>query len=247
MSKKPSKRNATSNNSHTMKEDGLISNEREGWIEMKLTFPSQSRKLLMVQLAERAAQGTTVRSTKNIANAYAQAASELGNNSGGWFDGKCVGVQTEGVNFQAIWGLPEDLVDYNHIKSNDIWAILQTYGVEAARQSIVSEMNGVFGVYGIDVNPRHLSLIADFMTRTGSYVAMNRIGMVHCPSTLLQMSFETTCTFLLKAAQEGTCDNQESPSARIVLGNVAKIGTGCFDVMIPVEKSTHQPLELEQD
>ena len=41
-----------------------------------------------------------------------------------------------------------------------------------------AQIQGVFGVYGIDVNPRHLSLIADFMTRTGSYLAMNRQGAV---------------------------------------------------------------------
>ena len=62
---------------------------------------------------------------------------------------------------------------------------------------------GVFGVYGIDVNPRHLSLIADFMTRTGSYLPMNRMGMNECSSPFLQMSFETTSTFLTKAASEG--------------------------------------------
>ena len=32
------------------------------------------------------------------------------------------------------------------------------------------------------------------------------------------MSFETTATFLTKAAQEGASDAQQSPSARIVLG-----------------------------
>jgi DNA-directed RNA polymerase I subunit RPA1 len=93
---------------------------------------------------------------------------------------------------------------------------------------------GVFGVYGIDVNPRHLSLIADFMTRTGGYHAMNRIGMHENSSPLLQMSFETTCSFLLQAAQEGRHDNQESPTSRIVVGNPPKIGTGCFDLMVPI-------------
>lgn len=46
--------------------------------------------------------------------------------------------------------------------------------------------------------------------------------MLDCPSTFLQMSFETTCTFLMKAFQEGQIDNQESPSARIVMGSVPK-------------------------
>jgi DNA-directed RNA polymerase I subunit RPA1 len=109
------------------------------------------------------------------------------------------------------------------------------YGVEAARSSIVSEIIGVFGVYGIDVNPRHLSLIADFMTRTGGYVAMNRGGMFECPSPFLQMSFESTCQYLTKAAQEGALDNLDSSSSRIVLGSAAKVGTGCFDLMLPLE------------
>jgi RNA polymerase Rpb1 len=38
-----------------------------------------------------------------------------------------------------------------------------TYGVEMARRAIVQEMSGVFGVYNIDVDIRHLELIADYM------------------------------------------------------------------------------------
>ena len=61
-----------------------------------------------------------------------------------------------GVNFEAIWELPDTLIQHDQITSNDIWKLLQIYGVEAARCSIVSEVQGVFGVYGIDVNARHL-------------------------------------------------------------------------------------------
>jgi DNA-directed RNA polymerase I subunit RPA1 len=205
----------------------LRNSEAEGWIEVELMYPHSARKLLMVELAEKAAESTTVRSTKSILNAYGLHA-DMGRGE------KVCAVQTEGVNFQAAWLLAEDTVDHKRIGSNDIWQVLQTYGVEAARQSIVLEINNVFGGYGIDVNPRHLSLIADFMTRTGSYVPMNRQGMMHCPSTLLQMSFETTCSFLIRAAEEGNADVLESPSARLVLGNVTKVGTGSCDVMVPL-------------
>lgn len=54
------------------------------------------------------------------------------------------------------------------------------------------------------------------------------------------MSFETTCTFLTRAAQEGGVDSMESPSARIVLGSLPKIGTGCFDVMIPLNNDSER-------
>uniref|UniRef100_A0AC34G313 DNA-directed RNA polymerase n=1 Tax=Panagrolaimus sp. ES5 TaxID=591445 RepID=A0AC34G313_9BILA len=38
-------------------------------------------------------------------------------------------------------------------------------------------MNNVFGVYGIDVNPRHLTLVADYMTFTGSIAPFSRTAM----------------------------------------------------------------------
>lgn len=47
--------------------------------------------------------------------------------------------------------------------SNDIYAILKTYGVEMARAAILQEMGGVFGAYNIQVDRRHLELIADYM------------------------------------------------------------------------------------
>lgn len=51
----------------------------------------------------------------------------------------------------------------DEIYSNDIYAILQTYGVEMAREAILREMRGVFGAYNIVVDRRHLELIADYM------------------------------------------------------------------------------------
>ena len=114
--------------------------------------------------------------------------------------------------------------------SNDINAILETYGVEAARASIVSEVLSVFGVYGIEVDPRHLALIADYMTFEGTYRAMNRLGIGGSASPFLKMSFETSMNFLTAATTRGSLDNGESPSARIVLGRVVANGTGSCGV-----------------
>lgn len=41
-----------------------------------------------------------------------------------------------------------------------------TYGIEMARAAIVREISGVFGVYNIEVDIRHLELIADYMVST---------------------------------------------------------------------------------
>ena len=59
---------------------------------------------------------------------------------------------------------------------NDDLFFCRFYGVEAANRTIVNEIVGVFSAYGITVNPRHLSLIADYMTFDGTYKPFNRIG-----------------------------------------------------------------------
>jgi len=66
-----------------------------------------------------------------------------------------------------MWDFAEStgkgILDIDEIYSNDIFAVLQTYGVEMARATILREMKGIFAVYNIDVNRRHLELIADYM------------------------------------------------------------------------------------
>jgi hypothetical protein len=57
------------------------------------------------------------------------------------------------------------MVSENEIYSNDIHAFLRSYGVEAARQAILREVSSVFDAYKIDVDIRHLELIADYMVR----------------------------------------------------------------------------------
>lgn len=72
-------------------------------------------------------------------------------------------VQTDGINFTGIWA-HNDIIDVNQITSNDVGGTLRMYGVEAARATLMREVRAVFGAYGIGVDPRHLGLIADFMT-----------------------------------------------------------------------------------
>lgn len=64
-------------------------------------------------------------------------------------------------------------------------------------------MNNVFGVYGIEVNPRHLTLTADYMTFTGAILAFNRGAMEQSSSPLQKITFETTVAFMQKAIIEG--------------------------------------------
>ena len=69
---------------------------------------------------------------------------------------------------------------------------------------------------------------------------MNRIGMQESSSPFLQMSFETTGTFLTGAAIQAEKDNMVSPSSSLVLGMVPRVGTGAFDLLLPVTDGAQQ-------
>jgi DNA-directed RNA polymerase I subunit RPA1 len=121
--------------------------------EMVLKVPVTGRKIMMIPLLQSVAEKFVIKAVKSINKCYV-VDDDKGKRP--WT------VQTEGVNFQDIWAM-RDMIDVNNIQCNDIYAVLQTFGVEAARRTIVQEITKVFEPYGISVDYRHLSLIADYM------------------------------------------------------------------------------------
>ena len=193
-------------------------------VRVEFEFPPNLPKLLLVELAEKAANTTLVNSIQHINRCIVMDQGETKDHEI---------LQTEGVNFSTVW-LFQHLIDVNKIYTNDIWQILETYGVEAARTAIITEIQRVFDVYSISVDPRHLALIADYMTQEGSYRAMNRSGFENTESPFQQMSFETTTHFLNNAVLYGNSDSMKTPSACIATGKVMKGGTGAFEIVQPL-------------
>eukprot|EP00262_Sarcandra_glabra_P017842 TRINITY_DN6235_c0_g2_i1.p1 TRINITY_DN6235_c0_g2~~TRINITY_DN6235_c0_g2_i1.p1 ORF type:complete len:522 (+),score=102.42 TRINITY_DN6235_c0_g2_i1:184-1566(+) len=189
--------------------------------EVHFSFNNEPH-ILLAQIAEKVAKKVYVKNAGDI-----DQCSVIDYNG----DPNTPALQTAGVNFPAFWEL-QDYLDINNIISNDIHAVLNTYGVEAARATIINEVKGVFGSYGISVNIRHLTLIADFMTMDGGYRPMSRFGMANnSTSPFCKISYETACKFLVAAALHGEVDRLESPSARVSLGLPVTMGTGCVDLM----------------
>ncbi|EJD52444.1 beta and beta-prime subunits of DNA dependent RNA-polymerase [Auricularia subglabra TFB-10046 SS5] len=189
----------------------------------QLLLGSEAPKLLLVDILERCCRRTIVREVPGIST-FNRRKHIMGGNV----------IECEGSNFAGIWHRTGHVVDVNQIRSNDIHAILKTYGVEMARRTIVDEVSGVFAGYNIDVDRRHLELIADYMTFEGGYKPFNRQGISNNSSPLLKASFETTVAFLTDATLHGDFDNLSSPSGNIVLGRPSQTGTGSFDIMMPL-------------
>ncbi|XP_011298685.1 DNA-directed RNA polymerase I subunit RPA1 [Fopius arisanus] len=145
-------------------------------------------------------------------------------------------LKTDGINIVEMFKY-DRVLDIRKLYSNDIYGIAQTYGIEAANKVIVKEVKDVFKMYGITVDSRHLSLIADYMTFDGTFQPMSRKGMENSASPLQQMSFESSLTFLKTATLQGKRDDLTSPSSRLMLGQPCKTGTGAFDVFLKMSSA----------
>eukprot|EP00891_Asterochloris_glomerata_P002925 jgi/Astpho2/2925/Aster-x1091 len=185
--------------------------------EVSVALPMSAPKLLFVEMVERLLRHTMVKQVPGIQRTYTM-------------EGSPPTVQTDGINFGGIWP-HTDLIDMSQITTNDVSAVLHTYGVEAARATLMREVRSVFGAYGIGVDPRHLGLIADFMTHQGGYRACNRLGIESSTSTFLKISFETAAYFLTDATMKGATDDLASPASRLVVGRVVELGTGSHDLI----------------
>ncbi|KAG7282013.1 hypothetical protein CRUP_020118 [Coryphaenoides rupestris] len=143
-------------------------------------------------------------------------------------------LNTEGINMHELFKY-SNILDLNRLYSNEVHAMANTYGIEAALRVIEKEIRNVFAVYGIEVDPRHLSLVADYMCFEGVYKPFNRHAIKSNSSPLQQMTFETGYKFLKEATLMGAHDELQSPSACLITGKVVKGGTGLFELKQPLQ------------
>lgn len=64
-------------------------------------------------------------------------------------------------------------------------------------------LSALLSFAGIEVDPRHLSLVADYMCFEGVYKPLNRFAIQSNSSPLQQMTFETSYKFLKQATMLG--------------------------------------------
>ncbi|KAJ4350395.1 DNA-directed RNA polymerase III subunit C1 (rpo31) [Didymosphaeria variabile] len=119
-------------------------------------------------------------------------------------------------------------------KSNHIMEVNQVLGIEAARATIAAEIGEVMG--SMDIDPRHMALLADVMTFKGAVFGITRFGLQKTRDSVLQLaSFEKTPDHLFEAAAKGKIDNIDGVSECIIMGQSVKLGTGAMEVYRPLE------------
>jgi DNA-directed RNA polymerase II subunit RPB1 len=139
-------------------------------------------------------------------------------------------ADTDGTNLRAVLSLP--CIDKQRTISNDIHEVLDVLGIEAAQQVLVEELRTVLTFDGSYVNERHLQLLADVMTLSGTLTAMTRHSMHKLGgSTYHHASFEETQDVLIQAAAFGQYDHISGVTENLMMGQLMPGGTGACDVI----------------
>lgn len=119
--------------------------------------------------------------------------------------------------------------------TNNFYEIATVRGIEAARSYILQEIITVVENTGSHINPRHIELIVDVMTSSGTLMPFTPRG-----STLRQQngaysdsSFDQAPQAFLRSAVIGAPEPVTATSAAILLGTVPTFGTGTFRIIPP--------------
>lgn len=142
-----------------------------------------------------------------------------------------VRIYAEGTGIKSVFAIPD--VDFKKTKTNHIREILDVLGIEAARESIITQIEYTIGSYGIKVDARHVALMSDVMCFNGKLVGLNRYGIVKMKnSPLMLASFEKTGEILFDSAFFGAADKLKGVTEKILFGMPIELGTGKFDLQL---------------
>ena len=144
-------------------------------------------------------------------------------------------IVTEGSNLKEV--LKVEGVDADNVMTNSILEVADVLGIEAARNSIIHEAMGTLGEAGLDVDIRHIMLVADLMTNDGYVKAIGRHGVSGKKSSVLaRAAFEITAAHLLHAAMVGETDPLEGVTENIIVGQPVTLGTGAVNIIYTPKK-----------
>jgi DNA-directed RNA polymerase subunit A' len=143
-------------------------------------------------------------------------------------------IQTAGSNLSKVMAV--DGVDTTRTTTNNVYEIWQTLGIEAARTALVKEITNTLEEQGLEVDTRHIMLVADLMTSKGYLQQIGRHGIAGTKTSVLaRAAFEITVPTIAKASLEGQIETLKGVTENVIVGATVPVGTGMVDLYMKVK------------
>ncbi|CAK5263000.1 unnamed protein product [Mycena citricolor] len=106
--------------------------------------------------------------------------------------------------------------------SNHVIEVAKVLGIEAARRTIINEIQYTMKSHDMIIDPRHVMLLGDVMSYKGEVLGITRFGVAKMKDSVLMLaSFEKTTDHLFDASAYGKNDSIAGVSESIIMGNPA--------------------------
>jgi DNA-directed RNA polymerase subunit A" len=134
-------------------------------------------------------------------------------------------LYTEGSTLKEVLAI--DGVDPTRTRTNNVNEIYEVMGIEAARAALIHEATETLKEQGLNVDVRHIMLVADIMTVDGEVKPIGRHGISgEKASVLARAAFEVTVSHLLDSGIAGDVDELRGVTENVIVGQPIKLGTG---------------------
>jgi DNA-directed RNA polymerase subunit A" len=144
-------------------------------------------------------------------------------------------IITAGSNLKAAFD--NEYVDPSRTTTNSVCEVSNVLGIEAARQAIINEVFKVIENQGLNIDKRHMMLVADMMCNSGTVKGITRYGVVsEKASVLAKASFETPIKHIISAALIGEEDKLNSVVENVMLNQAVPVGTGLPGLITKIKK-----------
>lgn len=144
-------------------------------------------------------------------------------------------ILTAGTNLKDV--LEQEEVDAKRTTTNDIYEIRDVLGIEAARQAVLNEVDKVIEAQGLNINVRHIMLVADMMCGNGEVKGITRYGVIgEKASVLARASFETPIKHIIDASLIGERDELNSVIENVLINQTVPLGTGLPGLVVKVKE-----------
>jgi DNA-directed RNA polymerase subunit A' len=148
-------------------------------------------------------------------------------------------IQTAGSNLSKVVSI--EGVDTSRITTNNVYEVWQTLGIEAARTALVKEITNTLEEQGLEVDTRHIMLVADLMTSKGYLQQIGRHGIAGTKTSVLaRAAFEITVPTIAKASLEGQIETLRGVTENVIVGATVPVGTGMVDLYMKVKEENGQ-------
>lgn len=129
--------------------------------------------------------------------------------------------------------------------SNHVIEVAQVLGIEAARQTIINEIQYTMKSHDMIIDPRHVMLLGDVMSYKGEVLGITRFGVGKMKDSVLMLaSFEKTTDHLFDASAFGKNDSIAGVSESIIMGNPAAMCGTSMPALFSTTPTLKKPRRL---